>query len=274
MAHLRKGEMPIRYSKNDDEYSSNPLTEATRKRTQSLVGDELALHRAKAADRKAKHKALTKLRESDHYKLADTTAKEQMEESVALEVEDSRNEAGISASSMEAEMRKKIKKAKEELQESMKECLEERSHDDSAPTAVSQLGKPTLEGGIVDRYRQHMITAIKRQEWQIFRDLQEGGASKAEVDEFLGQVIDPEYVLKEVIDERPIGQIVGDLMLDLTMGESIDDPDQADDDIIDLDDDEDIKYNDDNDESNKNDEDDKYEGDKDERDNPNMEMEI
>ena len=81
-------------------------------------------------------------------------------------------------------------------------------------------------------------------------------------------------MLKEVIDERPIGQIVGDLMLDLTMGESIDDPDQADDDIIDLDDDEDMEYDDDNDEGDEDDEDDKYEGDEDERDNPNMETEI
>ncbi|KAI9857947.1 MAG: hypothetical protein M1813_007916 [Trichoglossum hirsutum] len=96
--HNRKGDIPIREGKARDSYFDNPRTVVAWLHVGELTGEELKLHRARGADRKARHKALKKLRESTRYKDATAEDKEAMELQTIDDLEEQRSEAGISAS--------------------------------------------------------------------------------------------------------------------------------------------------------------------------------
>jgi hypothetical protein len=197
MAHLRKGGDPFSSVKSPEQYSTNAATASARRRRQEYTPDELLLHRARVADRKAKHKALTKLRASAAYKAANAGRRSAMEKETIAELEDSRMAEGISANAVLDIQTASAKRLQDDEDAATRARLTElAAQQASGSSVVSFLNED--EKTAIAHFKNSMIASISRMELRIIRKRLPADATEEERlarKEFLEQLIDPASAL-------------------------------------------------------------------------------
>lgn len=167
----RKGTAPLSPKKNEHEYSTHTSTTTARNRIRMLQGVDLILHRAKAADRKAKFKALAKLRASEHYTDMSLEEKKTAEQEVEFRVKQQRDGQGISLQSIEGnimrEMAEKELVGKQNSIRQLEYAIEQKHQKLSTPIIST---KTTLAQKLAERTRQRLRRVIRKHEWIIAKD--------------------------------------------------------------------------------------------------------
>ena len=248
----RKETQPLSQKKDKDQYSMNALSVSSRQRAHQLNGVSLMLHRAKGADRRAKHKALTKLKNSGHYKQSTPEEKKMMEQDVEHEVQDRRDSEGISAASIEGnilcEMAKERDLKRKEERQQLESAAEQKLQLPYIPRTET---RHTLAERLEERTRLRLRKIVRRQEWIFSRKGHEMLARAEDpnpdttMKEFRMQVLEPTELLEEEFHEGCDEPLPGEeLFLEVKQIE-VGETTVLDDDIISLEDsdgDEDDEY--------------------------------